>query len=633
MTAWPSLAPVVCAAVAVIVLPGLAVGAALRLRGILLWGFAPAAGVASISIGATVIGFLGVTWSHWTASIVVVVLIAAALVIGRILGPERFSTLDLRPGWVVCIAILAGALLGAIRIAVMIGSPGNLSQTNDAIFHLNALRFVQESGSASSLDLFGTLERSGFYPAAWHAVTSLVIDVTGADLISAANAVSVVIAGPIWVISMTAFVWCATGGRRIAVIFAAVMAPSLAAFPFHMLDFGVLYPYALSLTMLPGVLAVLAEFLRGDLQACFVTAPRIWVTAITSLIGLTAIALAQPSVLLNWLIGATVMVLWAVLRGWRGAAGTGQRRRVLGAAAVLVLAAGMWVAMMRVSPGNLWGPRKPAAPAVVEMLLNDSVGPGPVVTTSVMALLGVLVALRRPRLRWLVLYGAAVSMLVIVAVSVQSPLLRNLLAPWYADPHRFIAMMPLVVIPLAAVGADGVVSWIRVHRRGAVLFRLTAAVLLLLVVTEVSIWTSVAGPARSYIQSSQSYLSSSERELLESLPDYVDAHDRILGNPSAGAAFGFALSGADVVPRTWAMPEDADFQRLRWELNDAAYDPAVCDALDRMGVGYVLDFGASAKGAGKWDMPGLTGFDHRPGFELVGQRGGASLWRVTACAR
>src|SRR5690606_19607486 len=127
------------------------------------------------------------------------------------------------------------------------------------------------------------------------------------------------------------------------------------------------------------------------------------------------------------------------------------------------------------------------------------------------------------------------------------------------------------------------------------------------------------------------YLSTDERKLLEALSDHVRPGSRVVGNPSTGAAFGYALSGVDVVPRTWAMPDDADFQQLRLGLVDIATDPGVCTAVASLGIDYVLDFGKSAEGAGKWDMPGMTGFEEHPGFQFVAERGGASLWRIEEC--
>ncbi|MFD5215745.1 DUF6541 family protein [Microbacterium sp. NPDC058345] len=628
------MSPVVVVATAVVLLPGLLIGAALRVRGILLWGFAPAAGVAALAVSAGGLGLLRVGWSVWTAGFAVLLLAGVTALIGRSLAPARLEVL--RPGRSVAIsaAVAAGALLGMVRMASLIRSPDSVSQTNDATFHLNALRFISESGSASSLDLLGAINASGFYPAAWHAVASTVAALTGADVVRVANATSLAIAGPIWSLSIASFVWCATRGARVATIAAALMSPALLAFPFYALDFGVLYPYALSVAVLPGVLAVLVALAASHRDAGGAgaeTVQRRWLAVLASAVGLAAIALAQPAALLIWVIGAVSLVLWIVHMKWPGSS---RRRRIwllVTAFAVVVAAALLWVVLMRFSPSVLWSSRMSLLPAVVDLVLNDSVGPGPAVTMSALAIAGIVVVGCRRPLRWLLLYGAAISMLTLVAVSVRNEAIRGLLSAWYADPHRFIMMMPLVVIPLAAIGVAGIRSLIR--RRSRTAGGVAVAVIAVVLLVETTVWGVIdARSARSdYGVTATSYLSIDERRLLERLPRYVDPDDRVLGDPSAGAAFGYALSGVDVVPRTWSMPGDAAYTVLGEELVDLANEPAICEALASTGIDYVLDFGQSTAGAGREDRPGLTGFADATGFRKVAQQGDASLWRITGC--
>jgi len=633
MTEWGLLLVVAMIATTSILVPGLAIGAALRLRGLLLWGFAPAAGVAALSVSAFALGLGGVRWQLWSAGALVVLLVLLSLLVGGLLG-ARGPQAPAPAGqgmWLVT-AVTVGAVLGVIRMATIIGHPGNISQTNDATFHLNVLRFIGETGSASSLDVLGALGASGFYPAAWHALASLLTS-AGLDSVMVANAVSLAIAGPVWTLSIASFVWAASGARVVPTAISAALAPTLFAFPFYMLDFGVLYPYALSLAIVPGTLALLVARTRGtgesgrqgDRRAAWA------LTGFSTLVGLAAIGFAQPAGLLVWLIGATALAVCQVLsRGarrpevpwWRTSAAV---------LIILVAALGIWLAVASVSSEQQWPPRHPAPRAALEMLLNSSAGPGPMIVVSVLAVIGFVVAIRTPPLRWLALFGAAVATLTLVAVSVQSPAVRSLLAAWYADWHRFLALMPLIVIPFAALGAAAVAR--RLGRRSSRRRPVVALVVVALALAEAGVWVAVdvRTDSHRYDVVAVDYLSDDERDLLEALPELVGPDERVLGNPSAGAAFGYALSGRDVVPRTWSMPTDADFEVLRLELVDLASEPAVCEAVRRMGIDYVLDFGESAQGPGKWDMPGLTGFAAVEGFEEVAADGDASLWRITGC--
>ncbi|PYD00211.1 hypothetical protein B4U78_011445 [Microbacterium esteraromaticum] len=630
MIDWLLLIVTAAMASAVVLVPGLALGYGLRLRGVMLWGFAPAAGVALLAVSATLLPFAGLSWSPLTALGSTAVLVGLAAVTSRLILPSagRERNPGAGPLWT---AVAFGALLGMARMSAIIGHPENVSQTNDATFHLNVLRFIGETGSASSFDVLGALEASGFYPAAWHAIASLLTSV-GFDSVLVANAVSLAIAGPVWTLSITAFVWCATGGRRLPSVSAAVLAPALYAFPFYMLDFGVLYPYALAVAIVPGILAVLVMRMRSAQRATDDAGWRGWVLAtLITLVGLTAVGFAQPAALLVWLIGATSLAVWHILRRRAHPSRIPPWRTAAALTTVLLGALGIWFAVTAISSEQLWPPHRSAPRAALDLLLNSSAGPGPTISISVFAVIGFVVAVRAPSLRWLAIFGAAIAVMTLVAVSVQNPAIRGLLAAWYADWHRFLALMPLVVIPFAALGVDAVVR--RVRERRARLARTAAVAALAIVLAEVGIWVAVdlrTGTHR-YDAAAVDYLSTDERDLLEALPELVGSADRVVGNPSAGAAFGYALSGRDVIPRTWSKPNDPDFEMLRFELVDLAEDPAVCDAVRRMDVDYVLDFGESAQGPGKWDMPGMTGFAEAEGFEKVAEDGAASLWRITGC--
>lgn len=635
MMEWLTFSPLVVVATLVVMVPGIAVGAAIRLRGVLLWGFAPAAGVGVIAVSATILGVLGVGWSPWSALACASVLIVLCWATGLLLRP---TTLTVRPAaqiTPVAVAIIVGACLGAARMASIIGAPDNISQTNDAVFHLNALRFIEESGSASSLDVLGAIGEGGFYPAAWHAIASLVGEITGATAVGAANAASLAIAGPLWALSITSFAFCIARGSRAVAVAAAVMAPALFAFPFYALEFGVLYPYAVATAIVPGVLSVVVALVTaprpdgatGNRQGTSLR--RILIAVTATAIGMCAVALAQPAAMLTWLIGVAALLLGTGAIRWRGASPIERRNLLLGAVGVVVCCVVLWGAMMRLSSSVLWGQQKSAPLALIDLLLNGSAGAGPALAVSALAIVGIVVAVTTRALRWFALYGAVLAVITLVAVSVQNLEIRRLLSPWYADPHRFVMMMPIVVIPLAAFGAAWLVSLMRRRsRRGAIIVALLMAVI---VVGETAVWSALQANSSRYVDTPRSFLSADEERLLAELNEYVLPGERVIGNPAAGAAFGYALSGADVVPRNWSMPKDADLRLLGEELVSVAENPLVCDAVAKTGVDYVLDFGDSAAGAGRQEWLGLTGFEDAEGFQKVAQEGDASLWRIVAC--
>ncbi len=158
-----------------------------------------------------------------------------------------------------------------------------------------------------------------------------------------------------------------------------------------------------------------------------------------------------------------------------------------------------------------------------------------------------------------------------------------------------------------------------------------ASLALMPVIQWTDVFTGVVDRVTWYDAANDGFLTADERALLTRLSETVPPGKLVVGNPSTGMAFGYALSGHPVYPLTWQPPQSQAYAVLAASLNDVASDPAVCPAVDAIGARYVFDFGPGSTDYGRYIMPGFTGFDGRDGFELVDRVGPASLWRITAC--
>ena len=365
MAAWsdPAALIAVAAAAAVLAAPGLAVGAALRLRGLVLAAAAPLLSVALVAGSAVVAGALGITWGPLPPLAATALAVLAALVLARLTRPPppaagrsevasprgRVRHRARRPGAGRWAWPLAGAAVGTAVITVQVlravATPSTISQAYDVVFHVNAVAWIEATGDASSLHLRRVLGggADGFYPAAWHDVVSLVAGVSGTGPVVATNATALVVAAALWPLGVVALAHRVLGSRTAAAA-AGVLAGALAAMPEVLLDWGVLYPVLLVMALVPCVL-VLAVTLLGPRAAQ--DRPPTAVTLALLVAAGPAVVLAHPSGVFTLAVLTLPLAVWSAVgaarRTWPLPGG--RRRVVVGAAAVAALVAAGAVAV------------------------------------------------------------------------------------------------------------------------------------------------------------------------------------------------------------------------------------------------------------------------------------------------
>ena len=134
-----------------------------------------------------------------------------------------------------------------------------------------------------------------------------------------------------------------------------------------------------------------------------------------------------------------------------------------------------------------------------------------------------------------------------------------------------------------------------------------------------------------YVMDAQSkLLTPDELTLLNEVDAIVPPNVKVVGSPWTGTSLVYAF--ANRIPLL-ARPgvKEWGIKPITQHLQDAATDPAVCAAVIKHNVGFVLDFGDKEVHGEHHVYAGLTDLAHNPSVEKVTSVGAASLWRITAC--
>ncbi|MFD1214739.1 DUF6541 family protein, partial [Arthrobacter sp. GCM10027362] len=316
---WVPTIPALALALLFLYGPGLAWGAVLGLRRLSLLAAAGPLGVTAIVADAELGGLTGWPWS-WpllvavAAAVVVLLALARRLLLNRwhfhphtnpVTAPPMAPWRSVALAWAVPALFLGAVLLG------IFGNPQNIAQSHDNIFHLNALRYIADTGNASSLTLgyLGTTDGGTFYPAGWHDLVSLVQLTSGASIPAAINVTNLVIVTCIWPLGCLFLVSRVTGERTLSLLVAAVLSTAYGTFPYLLLEFGVVYPFLLSMAIFPVALGLVIQLLRLGLPAALSTEA----TALVLAALLPGMALAHPASIMA-LLALSVPVVVAAAR-------------------------------------------------------------------------------------------------------------------------------------------------------------------------------------------------------------------------------------------------------------------------------------------------------------------------------
>ena len=653
---WISLVPLIVTVCGLLILPGLLTTAASGLPLRTAAPLAPAASVAIIAGAGVVAPLVRVPWGvPLVAALTAILTLAAALarlIVSRVRArragsadgaatrapTSRPSRADVLTGLVL---LGFSALIMTWLVARELNTPDAISQTFDAVFHLNAVEWILRTGNASSIKCHLESPEGGVYPMGWHTLVALTMKVAHSTSIPlATNATTIAVSALVWPGGCLALASRLFNGRRLAMIATALLCTATASFPLLVISFGVLYPNFLALALLPGMIASLLDLFPAHDEP---SAPPLLIPALV--LAVAGLGLAQPNAIVTFLIALIILMGAWIMRAVNGAKRGGPARqirtRIIVCAITTLATVGVWIGVRPPQRSATWGPNNVMSAVIGEILTSTPQGLPIAWVVAVPAIVGAVAAWRRRRLRWLVIFHAVGCLLYLAPKTMPMGDLRYyVVGTWYSDTNRLAALIPLGAIPLAALGtcviADRAaqrLTTLRLHEPGArrrIAYAVLVANLVLLGPASTATSQALHKLEAPYTMNAGSeLLTPDELGLIRMLPGLVGEDDTVAVDPSTGAALAYSLAGTSTTIKHIFYHDTPDLEVVDKKLRLAGKDPQVCEAVNNLGIRYVLYF----PGRTLHNRRPFSGFVNLPtagGFELVAQYGRAALYRVTA---
>lgn len=661
---WLQTIPTILIAGLIVFIPGGLLGRCLGARGLTWAATAAPLTVALASVGAISARKLHIGWS--LGALAGITLLCCLLAVGvRLPGiVRRRKESHGKPPWIrpkrsMVLAVTAGvaapALILFIRFSKIFISPENISQTYDNVFHLNAIRFILNTGNGSSLSI-GSLNpavTSSFYPAAWHDLAALVVSTAGVPIPVGVNALNMVLGALVWTLASLYLATRVLGSRPAVFLATGALVAGFNAFPYLLMEFGVLYPNFLAIAVLPVFMGLAADVVKLSASPH----PKPWLAAVLFVVALPGLALSHPSVLMALGIFALAPLLtWLVVTVKNSVLGRTAWPWALGATAVTVVYVLVlnyfWGVIRPSKAASFWPPLQTIPQAIGEALTSGTLGrPMPWLAATLM-LIGVYAVFRQKRGFWVLgAYCISAFLFVVVSAFEKNDLRNFFTGVWYNDSNRLAAMIPVFALPLAIMGAvwlvdlaagarrnhadkiktDALRSVARSRNAGLVVG--AVAWIGLIVLTQGFAIATAQGKARiTYELTPEStLLTEDEHALLLRLDAHVPEDGMIIDNAGTGAALAYALADRQVILPAVGSSASVDDSIVLGYLPSIGKDPAICDSVKRLNAFYILDFGAQEVNGMTHVFPTSESLAGLPGLKLLDREGDAKLYQIMAC--
>lgn len=662
---WLATIPLLLFAVVLAFGPGYAMGWALRVPARLRVFYAPLLTFALVAVSAIVLGKTGIPWSLISFVPVAAVLVAAAAglmwLVGRrwpALASASWPGNDVPVAWPVVGAVLGGFLVLHMTEDMVYG-PEAFSQSLDNSFHMNAIRWIQERGDASSLTLGAVSaadQQPTFYPAGWHDFVSLIYSTTGTSIATATIVTVLLTASFVWPCSLVAFSLSIPKLRRLQALAIPAIIGGFAAFPGLLLRWGVLFPNLLGYALLPTFVALMAHLVQALLRREFSVLLSLGLSA---LVGIAGLALVHPNAVVSAVVFALPMLLAGVVQVSRSHE-LALRQKWVGSLLLVGVSIGCVGAWLVLRPGasasNTWEPMLTEGEALYQFLflglenanqLRDTFNPS--YLAGFLALWGAGYLLYKHRNLWLIASWVLIGYLWIIAATVPRGDFRLLMVgPWYTDHFRLAALVVFPSVILAGIGlggfVEGLLTWIvrrvpRTARLNVATVGMGVAAVLVLVLAGLtsrvpSVQETTLAVSREYrLTPTSVVLNQDEMNVINEIPKIVPKDDVIVNNPWDGSAYIYALADRHLTGYHFEFETSPKYSAIMHNLKNARTNPEVCREVNKYKAHWYvhlenqLNFGPDVQK----NYDGLVAAIGTDVLTPVYSSGPMTLYRISAC--
>ncbi|MDR1447414.1 MAG: glycosyltransferase [Candidatus Ancillula sp.] len=542
------------------------------------------------------------------------------------------------------LGIIPGILIASILAITALKNTQAIPQLFDEVFHLNAVRFIMDTGNWSPFGFLNvengaymtglapptvSYSAASFYPSGYHTLAALLGAIFHLSAIAACFILNFIAIGVVFPIGVALLVanFAPKELKFQAYLFGALTASITASLPYRLLTWGGIWPFMFGLLLLPLCIWIIIH------------QTKLTSTVLSLVIIIPFLSIIHPSVALIYLL---VLLIFS----WQK-----YRRPIL----MIILTAGfiaIWI-IFRPDPSN-YNLSTIANPLVAcGMFFFNVASKNPLavpIIFSILVILGVLVCMKKKNTRWLPVLWLIFLIAYVVTLSTSSNLRAHLTGVIYANPHRMIALTGIVSAPLAAFGL--LLIYRKCTERAQKIFKFKSTrpyyklvssivVGILVFISAVQLGTTSAMEARSATNLDvNNRLTKDDAQLMQLIGEKLSKKDSlILANANQGGSLNYAISGVLTLPTHAFFSSSNELSFLFTNLNKMEYLETSCRYIENIELAneqnpkmlFVLETPDSRldllDGENGMNFDGLQNLENTIGAEVVLEVGNAKLVR------